>query len=141
MAPSQRAMRSRPATRPSPPFDVLAAIGQLLEASNLSIESLLKVDAAALLTRVSQDLACDLLDVPVEQRNALRTAAFIGFLSALGRGFQLGALHVENWRTDMLNVAGRSYEAGELDPESYGYVLGLLMPDRNFIATDDSRVH
>jgi hypothetical protein len=124
-------------TRKPEPFDILAAIGELLERSGVTFEALRNADAAGFLDRTTRELAADFLRAPVEHRSALRAAALCGYLAALGKGFQLGAEAVHQWRTDMLNVATQSYETGALDAEAYGFILGLLMPDRNLVITDD----
>jgi len=125
----------------APYFDILAEIGEQLDLCDLSLDTLSRVEAAPVLEGISRDLARELLHAPADQRAALRTAAFAGFTAALGRGVQLGALAAEQWRAQMLDVAGAAYGDGDLDATSYGFILGMLKPDRNFVVTDDSRVH
>jgi hypothetical protein len=129
------------AKKTSPPFDILAAIAEQLAACDITLESLSRVDAAPVLEGISRDLARELLQAPADQRGALRTVAFAGFLAALGRGVQLGALAAKERESQMLEVAGAAYEAGELDPEAWGFILGLLKPGRNLVVLDDTLVH
>jgi hypothetical protein len=135
--------RSSKTTAPGPPpaFDVLAEVASLVHACGLSLTALGQVDAAALLAQASRDLATDLVHAPAAHRAALRHAAFTGYVAALGRGCQLGAGAVETWRSQLLEVLGDALEAGELGPDAYGYLLGLLLPGRHLAVHDDVRVH
>ena len=139
---SSRPSRSAPIAAAVEPFDLEADTAQRVRWSGLTLQHLQQSGAEAMVARVTRGLAAEFRNVPENQRPALRAAAIVGYLMALLNGLQLGAAAIENWRGQLIEMAGRSFEFDQLNPEGYGFILGLLSPERNLILPEkESLIH